>query len=298
MYEPPPGHETVLKTRRRADCRESRLVLEAAGISAQTVHRNGWWFVVVREADLENSAGELEAYRREQAEQVIEHQARTPLYEGAGLAAMAYAATIILVDILAGGFAFDQNWMAAGQMRAGLVQAGEWWRLVTALTLHADAGHLASNLVFGIVFGFLAGRVLGGGVGWLAIVIAGALGNFMNAMVQPPTHTSIGASTAVFAALGILVAHALRPFAVTGEKALKRWSPLIGGVLLLAFLGVGGERTDVLAHLTGFLAGLLIGWVGCRLPREWLSSGTVQKGTGSAAFAVVAVAWVVAFARQ
>jgi membrane associated rhomboid family serine protease len=162
---------------------------------------------------------------------------------------------------------------------------------VTALTLHLDAGHITANLVFGAVFGFLAGQALGGGVAWLAIVVAGGLGNFINAFVQAPTHSSIGASTAVFAALGVIVSHALHHWRAVREKPLRRWSPLIGGVLLLAYTGSGGERTDIVAHLTGFMAGLVIGWAGSRLPRRWLANIIVQKWAGVATIALIVAAW-------
>ena len=272
---------------------ESRLVLNAVGISAEVVHRDGWWLLVVNRDDLAISAEELEDYRRENPKPARHRGTAIPIYGGARAAVLVYASTIILIGILSAQSAFGLKWMSAGRMHAGSVMAGEWWRTVTALTLHVDTGHIIANLLFGAVFGFLAGRVLGGGVAWLAIVIAGAMGNFMNAMVQAPTHLSIGASTSVFAALGVIVSHALRPRASVQESPLRRWSPLIGGVLLLALTGVGGERTDVLAHLTGFLAGLLLGWVGCRLPNHWLASGAVQKGAGLATIAIVTGAWIV-----
>ena len=107
-------------------------------------------------------------------------------------------------------------------------------------------------------------------------------------------HSSIGASTAVFAALGIMVAHALRPRASMPQSKMKRWSPLIAGVLMLAFIGVGGEHTDVVAHVTGFLAGLMIGWIGCRLPDRWLAKGAVQLWTGVVTIAIVTGSWIIA----
>ncbi len=293
MYEPPPGYETVFKTRQRDECLKSRLVLDAASISAEAGYRDGWWLLVVNSEDLAVAAAELDAYRQENPDRSTQRSTTVPVYGGAAASVTVYAGIIILIFILTAQSAFGLEWLTAGRMQAGQVTAGETWRIVTALTLHLDAGHILSNLVFGAVFGFLAGQVLGGGVAWLTIVVAGALGNFMNAMVQSPTHSSIGASTAVFAALGVIVAHALRPWSSVQERPLRRWSPLVGGVLLLAFTGVGGERTDVVAHLTGFLAGLLIGWVGCGLPDHWLASGAVQKSAGLASVAIVALAWIV-----
>jgi membrane associated rhomboid family serine protease len=275
---------------------ESHLVLDAAGISSEVAQRDGWWMLVVRREDLGIADAELEAYRQENPAGSTEERHEVAVYVGAARGVFVYAGILILIAILDAPWGFGLNLLPAGRMQAGQVMAGGWWRTVTALTLHADVGHLTANLVFGTLFGLLAGRTLGGGVAWLAIVIAGALGNLINAAVQAPEHNSIGASTAVFAALGVIVSHALRDWRADREKRLRRWSPLIGGVLLLAYTGVGGQRTDVVAHLTGFLSGLMIGWFGCRLPHHWLVSREVQKWAGYAAIALVACAWIFALA--
>ena len=293
MYEPPPGCEVVFRGRERHECLELRLVLEAVGISVEAVHEAGCWLLIVERDDLAVASAELDAYRRENSERSSSSSTAVPVYDGAAAAVLTYVAVVIVVAIFSAHWAWGQDWLSAGRMQAGRVMAGEWWRTVTALTLHLDAGHIISNVVFGGVFGFLAGRILGGGVAWLAIVLAGALGNLVNAMVQAPTHSSIGASTAVFAALGLTVSHALRPRTAVPEKRLKRWSPLIGGTVLLALTGIGGENTDVVAHLTGFLAGLLIGWLGCRLPHRWLASHRTQQWAGFTAITIVVSAWIV-----
>ena len=297
MPQLPPDCEVVLKTMRRDECMESRLVLDAAGILSQVHHWEGSWLLVVNRADLVESTEEIEAYRQENPVEPIRPRQEVPVYGGAVPGVLIYAGIIVLVAVVNAQSAFGFDWFAAGRIEGGKVTAGELWRTVTALTLHLDVGHLIGNVVFGTVFGLLAGRVLGGGVAWLAIVVAGALGNLINAWVQAPTHLSIGASTSVFAALGLLVSHALRPWGTADRgRAWKRWSPLIGGVLLLAYTGVGGERTDVVAHLTGFLAGLAIGWVGCRLPFAWLDSRKVQTCAGIAAITLVASSWIIALA--
>lgn len=290
MFQPPPDFEVVLSTQHRKACRESRLVLDAIGIASDAVHHKGWWYLLVARNDLELATSELEEYHRENADRAVGTTDAMPLYRGAVSAILVYAGVILLTAF------FDWRWdlVPAGRMQAGRVLDGEVWRTITALTLHLDAQHLLSNLVFGVVFGLLAGKVLGGGLAWLSIVIAGALGNFTNALVRNPEHASIGASTAVFAALGVVVANALRPSAFAHERPMKRWSPLIGGVVLFAFTGVGGERTDVVAHATGFLAGMLIGWAGGRLPSRWLASDKIQTWAGGATVAIILAAWIVA----
>lgn len=275
-------------------------MLEAMGVAVEMVHWEEWWLLIVRRADLPVAAAELDAYRQERdayrpenASGSIGRRAVVPLYGGAMVGVATYVGAISLISILAVQRAFDLDWLSVGRMHSGSVMAGQWSRIVTALTLHLDAAHLFANLLFGAVFGYLTGRILGGGVAWLGIVTAGALGNLMNAAVQPPNHSSIGASTAVFAALGLLVSHSLRPRGAVDTAPLRRWSPLVGGCLLLALTGVGGERTDVIAHLTGFTAGLGIGWGGCRLPSRWLASNSIQTSAGLATIVIVAVAWIV-----
>lgn len=294
MKEAPKGYATVFETKHRDKCLELRLVLVAMGIAVQMEHQDGRWFLFVKNDDLEVATSELDTYRRENPDRSRKRTAAVPIYGGAVTGVLIYAASVVLVSVLNAQRVLGQEWLWAGRMHAGSVMAGQWWRTVTALTLHLDVEHLISNLLFGAVFGFLAGRVLGGGVAWLAIVIAGALGNFMNAVVQTPNHTSIGASTAVFAALGVIVAHALRPRASVEQKPLMRWSPLIGGVLLLSLTGIGGERTDVVAHVTGFLAGLLIGWAGCRFPNHWLASHKLQSLAGLGTILTLVFAWLIA----
>lgn len=288
----------ALETRRRDECRESRLVLEAAGIPVQTVRSGSGWLLVVAEQDLGIATTELEAYRQENRERAeAPPPERVQLYGGAAFGIVVYGAIIVSVAVLTAYSAYGVDWMAAGSMRAGRVLEGQWWRVTTALTLHVDLQHLLGNLAMGGLFCFFASRVLGGGIGWLVIVLAGSLGNGINALVQPPEHTSVGASTAVFAALGVIVAHAFRHReAAANERPLKRWAPLVGGVLLLAFTGVGGERTDVVAHVTGFLAGLIVGWLGCRLRPVWMADGRVQQAAGVLAVGLVVGAWLMALA--
>jgi len=292
MYEPPSGHEVVFETGSRGESLELRFVLESIGIAAKIEQFRGGWLIVVSREHAAQAVDEIVSYRRETAEQSTYRRVAIPTYGGAMLGAFGYAGVLMLVAVLMGRSVFGMDWWSAGRMQAGLVMEGQWWRTVTALTLHNDPGHIGSNLVFGCVFGLMAGRVLGGGVAWLVIVVSGAIGNLVNAMLQSAEHTSIGASTAVFSALGVLVSHALMPRSGLQETFLKRWSPLVGGVLLFAFTGVGGENTDVAAHVTGLFAGLVLGWGSSALPPYWLESRPLQRIAGGTTLMIVAIAWI------
>jgi rhomboid protease GluP len=151
----------------------------------------------------------------------------------------------------------------AASSSIGLFGRGEWWRPFTGLFLHADAGHLVGNLAGGAVFGMLVARLIGPLRGWLLILGSGTLGNIItSALVYPQPFQSIGASTAVFAALGILsgvgIAETLR------ERAHLPWlrilAPVVAGLVLLGWLGGGSSpQTDVLGHVFGFGSGVAAG---------------------------------------
>jgi membrane associated rhomboid family serine protease len=296
MDDHPKRTEVVFKTRDRSTCGEPQLVLASAGISSNLIHQDGGWVIVVAAEDEAKSLDELRLHQQDNAGQTPRGRVRIPLFDGAFGGICVYTLVVSLIGFCDHFSAYQLQWREVGRMQAGEVMSGQWYRVFTALTLHVDLQHLLSNLAFGCLFGLLAGRILGGGVAWFSIVLAGAMGNAINAIVRDADHSSIGASTAVFAALGILVAHALRPRSdsALSENALKRWRPLIGGVLLLALVGVGGERTDVVAHVTGFFSGVIIGWIACRMPDRFLADSRFQSVAAGLALAMIAMAWAIA----
>ncbi len=82
----------------------------------------------------------------------------------------------------------------AGCMDNSAVWAGQWWRIFTAMLLHADISHLASNVIFGtVLLGLTMGRY-GSGLGLLASYLSGAAGNAAGLIAYPPSHLGVGAS--------------------------------------------------------------------------------------------------------
>ncbi len=185
----------------------------------------------------------------------------------------------------------------AAARHAGLMLKGEWWRAVTALCLHQSGAHLLGNLVFGTVFLMLLSQVTGAGVAALAMITPGAAGNVLSALVRSPEHSSIGASTAIFAGIGLLAAlrQARRQdHADLAFSTLRNWVPVAGGLALLAFLGFSGENTDILAHVLGFGSGIAAGWMLARWDRDWTIDRGLQWRCAGIAAAVVISAWFAA----
>jgi membrane associated rhomboid family serine protease len=283
----------IYQSNGRAACDELAFVLHAVGIASDVAFTGHHWSLFVGSTDAASAATHLERYRRENPP-----RRRFIRPEGthawAWLGAAAYGSVVLAVAYLAGHRAFAANWLSAGVVDTAAVRAGEWWRVVTALTLHFDVGHLLANLGFGAVFLWLAAQLLGPGIALAGVLAAASLANLLNVFLQPADHVSAGASTAVFATLGLLAAYAWRRRADDGGRWAYRWAPLVAGIFLLAFTGAGGENTDVLAHLTGFVMGAAAGVL--LAMRRQPFGVAVQWLSGLAAGALIGLAWVAALA--
>ena len=287
----------LFRSANRKRCQEYALVLQAMGIPAALVNEPGESVLIVHPSVAPRAADELSRY-------VDENDGWPPrdeLYsnpEAGAYEAATYGLLALLLFFFQKSRALSFDWLREGRAQAGLIQEGEWWRAITALSLHGDLSHVLSNILFGALFSVLLSQVMGAGLAWSSIVFAGALGNYVNAWVQPIEHNSIGASTMVFGALGTLAAFQWRLRKRKSFNAARRFAPLMGGVLMLAFFGFGestfDRRIDYVAHITGFLSGALIGFIhGTWTDPERISPRT-QRLFLFGVPAAFAVAWVLA----
>lgn len=141
---------------------------------------------------------------------------------------------------------------------ASRILDGEFYRCATSLLLHADDIHLVGNMVGIAIFGTSVCSITGTGIGWFLILVAGIAGNYLNACFYETLHLSIGASTAVFGAIGILAGYRCLDLVLDSGARLYNFIPLGAGLALLGILGTSAH-SDITAHLFGYLAGLLLG---------------------------------------
>jgi membrane associated rhomboid family serine protease len=273
-------------------CQEFSLVLEARSIDHDMQESGGGtWVLVVDPALVYRAYEEMNRYS---AERSTPRSIPTPEepFRGAVLGSMVYLSILLFVAYCAGISLFGADWLSLGALDAGA--GGEWWRALTALTLHLDQEHLLGNLLFGVFAGIAAGRLLGPGVAWASILGAGAIANYMEILISPPAHRAVGASTAVFAALGLLAGLAWRQRLTLRERRWYRWAPIISGVCLLTLLGAGSGHVDVLGHALGFLCGVAMGWVYAHsgIPRS--RGNRLQILTGLGAALLICAAWLAA----
>jgi membrane associated rhomboid family serine protease len=277
-------------------CREFSLVLEAKGIEhevreIEVRESEEHWILTVPPSLLQRASDEIGRYS---AERNVPRATPTLIepFSGAAIGAVGYAFILLATAYCAGLGLFGADWLSLGALDVGAGR--EWWRALTALTLHLDQEHLLGNLLFGMVAGVAAGRLLGPGVAWASILGAGALANYVEILIAPATHRAVGASTAVFAALGLLAGLAWRQRLTLRERRWYRWAPLIAGICLLTLLGAGNAHVDVLGHALGFLFGVGVGWIYARAEIPRTRGKRLQLVTGAGAALLVCIAWLLA----
>lgn len=178
------------------------------------------------------------------------------------------------------GLARSSLWMDWGALSTGLADPRDWWaalrdgsmlRLFTALFLHADWLHLLGNLVFLLIFGLPAERVLGPWRLLLLFLLGGAAANLAALYAMgAPDRTIIGASGAVSALMGSYLA--LFPAARLGVvvplglflEFVRAPAFLLIGIwaglqVLFAYIGPSFGMVAWSAHVAGFLFGIVYG---------------------------------------
>jgi membrane associated rhomboid family serine protease len=261
-----------------ADGFEHGLVVLATGQPYWLVVSDAGYRLLVEPPAIAVVREQLACFDRESAgwppSPVVDHRAPRPSER---LTPLAWAIVVLAVYSVQSGS--PGVWEEAGALDSQAVfDWGEWWRVATALFLHADLGHLFGNVVSGyFVFSALT-STMGRLRGWFLIALAAAAGNLaVAALNYPGPYRSIGASTAVFAGLGLLTGRAV--VGLRGENGQLRWravlAPLGAGVALLGLFGAGGLHTDVMAHATGFAAGLFLG-AGAASARSIADPATLQ----------------------
>ncbi|MCH8249403.1 MAG: rhomboid family intramembrane serine protease [Proteobacteria bacterium] len=282
----------VFESRNRQSCADRALVLSSLQIPYQLIDDGASYALVVPAAYSAQAVNELQLYDEENPP-VRPSPVRRADYQDPVPGLVGYVLVICIVAGMAGYSFFQSNWVVAGRVDGELIRNGELWRLFTALTLHSSVKHLLGNIVFGVFFGLFAGRLLGSGVAWLAIVLAAATGNAFNTLLLESSHRSIGASTAVFAALGIVAGYVWRGKLMNQDRWSNRYGPIVGGLALLMYTGTGGPNTDIGAHLLGFVCGFAAGMILIRFNAITKDSRT-QLTAGAIAFGLVFSSWIIA----
>lgn len=270
------------------------LVLASQGIEAviEDAGESGGWGLLVASPDCERALKTLRQYRLENRNWLWRQSLPWPRTHF-DWASVAWAGLLIFFHWFS---SFAPGFQAAGTMDSTAVLSGQWWRIFTAIMLHADVAHLATNLSIGVVlFGLAMGRY-GTGTGLLAAYLAGIAGNILSLFLNAKPFHGLGASGMVMGALGLLAAQSLLP----GEHKRKSMKYFVSGVaagtMLFVLYGLS-PGTDLAAHFGGFVAGLLLGLTLVHAPAGFNQSVRVNVVSGSFLVVMVVVTWRLALAK-
>lgn len=264
------------------------LMLLSVDIKHRVLRGSNGWEIMVLQNDFLTASRELSSFEAENRNWPPPKE-KPAAVSGPSPLTFLYMAMLAYFFSITGPWDHSSDWFRAGALVPyRIFEKGEWWRVVTALTLHADIVHLVGNMALGtLMISYLALQT-GPGIAWGMTLLSGTAGNFINAYFHE-THQSIGFSTAVFGVIGVLCGIKITKKDI-GIKGLIL--PMGAGFGLLALLGTEGERTDLGAHLWGLASGLFCGFAWSKfrlfslaLPR-W-----IQPVSGALVFIIIYMAW-------
>lgn len=258
----------IAEARRYRKILELELVLTSVGVESKVMQVERAWILFVP-SHLERSAREQISLYQTENRVFNRSRAPSPVLDSGIVGCVVFVVLIWGIWFLE-GMGLLTNFRSQGTMWVFAVEQGEWWRCMTALLLHVDVSHLVANTVMGVVFGCLVARHFGSGLCWLLVLICGSMGNYLNSLIQGSSFASIGSSTATFAALGLLAGLFFRRRLIFGRGWRYNALPIAGAIGVFVLFGIGGERTDVVAHFTGLLCGVVVGTVVASFNLRWL----------------------------
>ena len=269
----------VATGRSRHDLALPALVLAAAAIDHEMAPAAAGWGLFVGPEDRGAALAELAAYEEENA--AWPPPPVMARHGPVGWSPIVVCLALLWVYSLSGPWDGDGALFRQGAVDGRRILAGgEWWRLVTGLTLHADLSHVLGNVTLGGVILALLAAEIGPGAAVFFTLAAGAMGNAVNVRVHGVSYLGVGFSTAVFGSIGLLCGGRI----IARADLRSYLVPVGAGAGLLAMLGTGGgARTDVGAHVWGLAAGCLLGMISAR--------GEYTLGRTRLQWILLALAW-------
>jgi membrane associated rhomboid family serine protease len=158
------------------------------------------------------------------------------------------------------------------------IGAGEQWRLLSAIFLHAGLLHIAMNGYALWAFGNIVEQELGKARFLLIFFIGGLFASVASFAFGVPTIPGVGASGAIFAIFGAFVGYSWRRRDLAFYAGRIRTAVTL--IVINAVFSLSVPGIDWRAHLGGFVGGLVMGLA---------ADGLRDRRTAAATFAVSAV---------
>jgi rhomboid protease GluP len=149
--------------------------------------------------------------------------------------------------------------IALGAKNNAAIAAGEFWRLLTPLFIHANLLHLFVNCYSLYVIGPQVEAPFGY-VRFLVIYLLSGIAGVVLSFALSPSN-SVGASGAIFGLVGALAEFLYRHRRRFGEFARQRLMNLLIIIGINLVFGLTSPQIDNWGHLGGLAGGVLLGWL-------------------------------------
>lgn len=284
---------SIIEAESRRQALDWGLVLASQNIDAY-IERNadGKYVLIVPKHDYLRALEQINLYQTENAKR--HHLFRVEVAQNLfDWRCVVWAIVIIFIYLANENSSTD--FRAAGIMHKNAVLNGEWWRLFTAVCLHADLPHLASNVTVGLILIGMAMVYYGSGIAIFLSFLAGVAGNILGIIVRHGDYYGLGASGMVMGALGLLAATGW--FSEQGPFSQKslfyKARRVVAALLLFILLGLN-PNSDIQAHFGGFIFGWLFGLAALYMLKKPSNYSLLNQVGGIATVVVFLTVWFLA----
>jgi rhomboid protease GluP len=176
-----------------------------------------------------------------------------------GLTTAVYILQVVSVWLF--GYANDaaqMDWLELyGSKINEFIRAGELWRFLTPILLHASIPHILFNMYALVIFGPTLERYFGRWRFLLLYILGGFTGNVMSFLLS--SGYSVGASTAIFGLIGAEGVFLFQNRQLFGGH----FRSAIGNIVFIVVVNLLLDLTpgiDIWGHIGGLFGGLIFTW--------------------------------------
>jgi rhomboid protease GluP len=168
---------------------------------------------------------------------------------------------IVYLLQLAGQYLLGQDWLyLLGAKYGPLIRAGQIWRLITPVFLHASILHIAFNMYALFIYGRGIESRFGHVRFLLLYFLSGFAGNVLSFLLTP--NPSLGASTAIFGLIAAEGVFLIQNRSLLGNRVNRSLMNLLYIAAINLLIGFTTTGVDNFGHLGGLLGGVLFTWFG------------------------------------
>ncbi|MCI1722380.1 MAG: rhomboid family intramembrane serine protease [Lachnospiraceae bacterium] len=182
----------------------------------------------------------------------------------------------LIIEITTGSTMDSNVLLKWGAFYTPYVQQGEYWRLFTAMFLHAGIQHLLNNMLLLVALGITLEPLIGH-VRFLAVYLlgglAGNLASFYFYAKNGEAVISVGASGAVFAVMGALIWVIIRNKGRVKNLSLMQMAVMLA---LSLYFGLVAANVANTAHIGGLIAGFILSMILYRKPKTAVISQAME----------------------